>query len=231
MPGVTGYYTHDAVQSSFADITDFVTSIYALEGGVESAALYRNLANLGLADLSKRTQYYRKSWANALSGAFDLAGGASAVYPSDAIFINDAAWDGSGGRSFRHYSESELTARDPDWRSASGTPYGWTSDGRLFVLSSNPGTVADGILVAYGPAQLPKWTTGNETGTSDPITYLPGDEEFSLCPGFYVLKMLPADPEQPVAVARQAQWSAEWERIIVELADLAKRRRLREQGR
>ncbi len=139
-----------------------------------------------------------------MEGALTLEGAAVAL-PDDCYAVERVSWDGE---------ENELPYRplpwldrnQPGWRTATGQPSAHTRIGRYLFLDAIPQGDVVGKLVVRGRGPLPDFSEAVEA--ENPLAWLPSDCQ--LLPAEYVLKELPVDPTNPVAVQRRAEAARRW---------------------
>jgi len=187
---------------TWTDLAAYINEIASKEGAKPNASFLRVLANQALRIISRRARAYEKVWTNGVGGALTLNGAAAAL-PDDCYAVERVEWDGDGNE-LPYRSTAWLDRHCSGWRSASGTPSYHTRTGRYLLLDAIP--PATGMLAVRGWGPLPDFSDAAEA--ENPLAWLPAD--YQLLPAEYVLKELPVDPNNGVAVQRRAEAERRW---------------------
>ncbi len=202
-------------QKTYGDIVNFVSAIYAQEGGQDNLVLYLSLANQALAEISEKLDYCFKTWSQALL-TLTLTGNTCPL-PIDLISPIYVYWDKD---PLTLKTRGELDAEDTEWETATGDPSSYMCDGSNIILDTIP---TGALLSIYGTAYLTEFT--GDQDLSESLVYLP--DGYQLMPAFYILKELPFDPEHASEVLRQAKYAQLWKEKFDGVASVTARRRNR----
>jgi hypothetical protein len=164
-------------------IIDFVSQYQSRDAGTPNQQLYRMLGNQALAILAAKIGPLEATWTNAEGGGLTLSGNAAAL-PEGCLSVVRVAWNGD---VLRRKDVAEMDYDDPDWRTRTGTPGAYYTNGTNLFLDCIPSGAGD--LTVTGNSSL--GTFSEAEGAVNPLSYLP--ESAQLAPAYYILSMLPAE--------------------------------------
>ena len=193
---MTGFAYTD---KTWDDLLSYISKRHNPEGGAPDDDIYLELANDALAEISEMG-ILQTHWDDA-----DLTlTGNSLAMPPGIITVTRFELD---GQEIRHISLAELDRRESDWRTFTGVP-GWRTYENNCILFDG---IPTGTKTLYGTCYLPEIVVDDDGVQTDPnpLEYLPFGRQ--LLPGDFVLKELPADPENPIECERVRRAARKWE--------------------